>query len=221
MALRDYLFYLKEMEPSIVKGLSTAARSIRHSSQQCLCQSQVLQPAMFTKQVRDMSTGERSALSKLSASTRASRNTITDSASMHFRFNQFLYNPYPVQDPPHHLHVYSHKHNTHITLTRPNREPLLSMSCGNIGFRKAQRSKFDAAHQLASFMMGKIQEEGHLLNMKRLEVVLRGFGPGREAFTKVLLGPEGKNIRNLVCRVTDASRLKFGGCRSKNVRRLG
>ncbi|KKZ57986.1 hypothetical protein EMCG_05538 [[Emmonsia] crescens] len=211
------------MRGGIVKSLSAAVQSIGHPGQQCLRQPHALWPAVCThaQQVRDMSTGGTSALSKLSASTRAPRNTNSDSASMTFRLNQVVQTGYAIQDPPHHLHVYSHKHNTHITLTRPNREPLLSMSCGNIGFRKAQRSKFDAAHQLASFMMGKIQEDGHLLTMKRLEVVLRGFGPGREAFTKVLLGPEGKNIRKMVCRVTDATRLKFGGCRSKNVRRLG
>lgn len=205
------------------KCLSIAVQSIGLPRQQYLLQSQAFRPSVCThaKKARDMSTGGPSALSKLSASTRVTRNANNDSASMTFRLNQVVQYGYAIQDPPHHLHVYSHKHNTHITLTQPNREPLLSMSCGNIGFRKAQRSKFDAAHQLASFMMGKIQEEGHLLTMKRLEVVLRGFGPGREAFTKVLLGPEGKNIRNMVCRVTDATRLKFGGCRSKRVRRLG
>ena len=59
------------------------------------------------------------------------------------------------------------------------------------------------------------------MEIKRLEVVFRDFGPGREAFTKVLLGSEGRNIRGLVSRVTDATRLKFGGTRSRKVRRLG
>ncbi|KAK2752813.1 hypothetical protein FQN55_005945 [Onygenales sp. PD_40] len=147
--------------------------------------------------------------------------TERDAATMTSRFRDIINDPYPVQDPPHHLHVYSHKHNTHMTLTKPNREPLLSLSCGNIGFRKAHRSKFDAAHQLSSFMIGKIQEDGHLMTIKRLEVVLRGFGAGREAFTKVLLGPEGKYLREVVTRVTDSTRVKFGGTKSRNVRRLG
>ncbi|OAX85241.1 hypothetical protein ACJ72_00363 [Emergomyces africanus] len=207
------------MRGGIVKSLSSAAQSIGHPGQQCLRHSQALLPAVctYTQQARDMSTGGTSALSKLSASTRAPRNTNSDSASMSFRLNQVVHTGYAIQDPPHHLHVYSHKHNTHITLTRPNREPLLSMSCGNIGFRKAQRSKFDAAHQLASFMMGKIQEDGHLLTMKRLEVVLRGFGPGREAFTKVLLGPEGKNIRNMILLVPITESLVNGRDRDSNL----
>jgi ribosomal protein S11 len=53
-----------------------------------------------------------------------------------------------------------------------------------------------------------------------VEVIMRGFGPGREAFQKALLGSEGHLIRPLVKRVSDATRLKFGGARSPNVRRL-
>ena len=120
----------------------------------------------------------------------------------------------------HHIHVYATKHNTHITLTKPNREPLLSVSAGNIGFRKAQRGSFDAAYQLASYSMGKMHERGMLVNMDKLEVVLRGYGPGREAFQKALLGSEGRGIKGKVTRVTDSTRLKFGGVRSKGVRRL-
>ena len=120
----------------------------------------------------------------------------------------------------HHLHVYSTKHNTHITVSKPNREPLFSLSAGNIGFRKSQRGSFDAAYQLAIYSMGKIHERGILINMDKLEVVLRGFGAGREAFQKALLGSEGKGIKGKVTRVTDSTRLKFGGVRSRNVRRL-
>ena len=68
--------------------------------------------------------------------------------------------------------------------------------------------------------MGKMHEGGMLLNMEKLEVVMRGFGAGREAFQKALLGTEGRGIKGKVTRVTDSTRLKFGGVRSKNVRRL-
>jgi small subunit ribosomal protein S11 len=68
--------------------------------------------------------------------------------------------------------------------------------------------------------MGKMHERGMLINMDKLEVVLRGFGAGREAFQKALMGSEGKGIKGKVTRVTDSTRLKFGGVRRKNVRRL-
>jgi small subunit ribosomal protein S11 len=120
----------------------------------------------------------------------------------------------------HHLHVYSTRRNTHVTLTRPNREPMLSLSCGNLNFRKAQRGTFDAAYQLVSYTMTQIVEKGFMQKIQKIEVLMRGYGPGREAFQKVLLGTEGKLIRQKVQRVTDSTRLKFGGTRSPNVRRL-
>ena len=131
---------------------------------------------------------------------------------------------------PHHFHVYATKHNTHITVTRPDRGAIISVSCGNLGFRKAGRGSYDAAYQLAAFVMKKIQDHpgtdkeskvGLMREIKEMEVVLRGFGPGREAVCKVLLGQEGQAIRGKVVKVTDATRLKFGGTRSPKPRRLG
>lgn len=69
--------------------------------------------------------------------------------------------------------------------------------------------------------MGMIQQKGLLREIHGLEVVLRDFGPGREAIQKILLGSEGKAIRGRVLRVMDATRLKFGGTRGKKPRRLG
>ncbi|KAI9762684.1 MAG: hypothetical protein M4579_000302 [Chaenotheca gracillima] len=127
----------------------------------------------------------------------------------------------PQEQPPHHLHVLSSKHNTHITLTKPNRDALISLSAGNIGFRKSKRGDYDAAFQLAGYVLNKIKDQGLLRNIQKVELVLRGFGPGREAVTKALLGSEGRLIRPRICQVTDATRLKFGGTRSKKPRRIG
>lgn len=125
------------------------------------------------------------------------------------------------EDDKHKLHVYATKHNTHLCLTRPNRDPLISVSCGNIGFRKAGRGTYDAAYQLAAFLMNRIQDKGLLPQIKKLELIYRGFGPGREAVTKAILGAEGKRIRPLIVKLADSTRLKFGGVRSKKPRRLG
>ncbi|GAB7339056.1 hypothetical protein MBLNU457_5714t1 [Dothideomycetes sp. NU457] len=142
-----------------------------------------------------------------------------------------------MYQPKYKLHVYSTKHNTHMTLTAPvpqkasndnnpyaAPEPnkvVLSLSAGNIGFRKAGRGSYDAAFQLTAFVTKQIKERGLLRDIEMLEVVLRGFGAGREAVTKALLGVEGKNIRPLITSVVDATRLKFGGPRSPKPRRLG
>ncbi|KAL8995668.1 MAG: hypothetical protein Q9169_004638 [Polycauliona sp. 2 TL-2023] len=128
---------------------------------------------------------------------------------------------FPPLPQPHHLHVYATKHNTHITLTAPSRDPIISVSAGTIGFRKAARGTYDAAYQLGAYVMGRIQQQGLLAQIQHLEVVMRDFGPGREAVSKILLGSEGRNLRGRVIRVSDCTRLKFGGTRSKKPRRLG
>lgn len=149
-----------------------------------------------------------------------------------------------MSDLPHKLHVYATKHNTHITLVQPARpasqtpssahststssvlqnksiDVLLSLSAGNIGFRKAGRGSYDAGYQLGSFVLKQIQERGMLVGGAKLEVVLRGFGAGREAVTKCLLGAEGSRVRGRIVSVVDSTRLKQGGPRSKKPRRLG
>ncbi|KPI43711.1 uncharacterized protein AB675_6454 [Cyphellophora attinorum] len=117
-------------------------------------------------------------------------------------------------DEPYHIHVYAHKHNTHITFTEPSRNPLLSFSCGNIGLRHAQRSSFDAAYQLSTYAMKKMamlswksggkkaaEKRGgkdDIMNPLRtiqdvfaVEVIMRGFGPGREPFRRPYWGVRG------------------------------
>lgn len=147
-----------------------------------------------------------------------------------------------IREPPaepHHLHIYSTKHNTHLCLTRPNTEPIISFSAGNIGFRKGQRGSYDAAFQLSSYVFKMMKDRGLLRNanetdldfedlgmktespIKNLEVILRGFGKGREATVKAIMGNEGRGLRDRIIRVSDATRLKFGGTRSPKPRRLG
>lgn len=125
------------------------------------------------------------------------------------------------EDDRHKLNIYATKHNTHITLAKPNRDAIISVSCGNIGFRKAGRGSYDAGYQLAAFVMSRIKDKGLLPQIQKLELVYRGFGQGREAVTKAILGSEGKQIRPLIVKLSDSTRLKFGGVRSKKPRRLG
>ncbi|KAI1100705.1 translational machinery component [Jackrogersella minutella] len=122
---------------------------------------------------------------------------------------------------PFHFHIYAHKHNAHITVTKPNRNAIISMSTGQIGFKKSKRSGYDAAYQLTTYVIDKLHQGNWHKNISTMEVVLRGFGPGREAATKVLLGTEGRYLRNKIVKVSDATRLKFGGTRSPKPRRLG
>jgi small subunit ribosomal protein S11 len=126
---------------------------------------------------------------------------------------------------PHRLHCYSTKHNTHLTLSRPNNDPVLAVSSGQVGFKKSARGSWDAGYQLATYVMRLIKDRGWLVpghkdSVSRIEVVFRGFGEGRKAFESALQGTEGRYMRGLVVSVTDATRTKFGGTRSQNPRRL-
>ncbi|KAI9834647.1 MAG: hypothetical protein M1826_000049 [Phylliscum demangeonii] len=96
----------------------------------------------------------------------------------------------------------------------------MSFSAGNLGFKKAARGSYDAAYQLATYVLSRMQNSGILNSITEIEVVLRGFGQGREAVTKALLGGEAHDIRSRLVRLTDATRLKFGGTRSKKPRRV-
>lgn len=124
-------------------------------------------------------------------------------------------------EEPFHFHIYGHKHNTHITVTKPDRNAIISISAGQLGFRKAKRGTYDAAYQLCAFVIDKLNQGNWHKKIHKLEVVLRGFGNAREAATKVLLGNEGKFLKPKIVSVSDATRLKFGGTRSPKPRRLG
>ncbi|MCJ1240610.1 hypothetical protein MMC14_008614 [Varicellaria rhodocarpa] len=180
----------------------------------------------LSKDLRSL--GEKVVGNKTKRSTPTSTNNQLTSLSQtlgRYATRGKLETPYdnkPIEpNNPHHLHIYATKHNTHITLTQPNRNPIISLSTGNLGFKKAARGTYDAAYQLGSYVMNRIQDQGLLMKIQNLELVLRGFGPGREALTKIMLGSEGMGLRRMVCRVTDSTRLKFGGTRSPKARRLG
>jgi small subunit ribosomal protein S11 len=119
------------------------------------------------------------------------------------------------------LHVFSSKNNTITTFTKPNGDPISWSSAGSCGFRKSQRSGYEAGYQCAVKMFQKIEDymrvTEHAFN---LELLFKGFGQGRDALQKALLTVEGENIRNLIIRLTDRTPIKIGGTRAKKARRL-
>ncbi|GAA5911748.1 hypothetical protein JCM8208_005587 [Rhodotorula glutinis] len=149
---------------------------------------------------------------------------------------------------PYKLHVYSTRNNTILTLsTSPAaasssayssssegagpHHPVAWVSAGNAGYKGAARGTYDAAVEVTLRMFRKIQdlvEPPVLAGGQRvkaagpppteLEVVWKGFGQGRDAVFRTLMGAEGDNVRGLVRRVTDATPLKVGGTRPKKRR---
>lgn len=96
----------------------------------------------------------------------------------------------------------------------------LHVSAGMLGFRKAHRAEYEAGYQVSSRLFKMIEEKKLFGPNDKVELILRDFGKGREAFTSALQGKEGAHVRPHIVRVTDNTRLKFGGSRSKKLRRL-
>lgn len=104
-------------------------------------------------------------------------------------------------------------------LTLPQKV-VMSASTGNLGFRKAQRGEYEAAYQLSSFMFTEMRNRKVFDECPKLEVVLRQFGKGRQAFLEVLTGKNGAAVRDHVTKISDLTPIKFGGTKSPTPRRL-
>ncbi|KAI8072524.1 hypothetical protein BC940DRAFT_292782 [Gongronella butleri] len=119
-----------------------------------------------------------------------------------------------LSQSPYQLHINASFNNTIITLTRPNGSPLVATSGGSAGFKKAQRSGYEAAHQAAVQLLDKMNAKN--LQIQNIHIILKGFGPGRDAAFKALTTGQTWSVR----RITDATPTPFGGCRPKKARRL-
>lgn len=92
-----------------------------------------------------------------------------------------------------------------------------ALSTGHLGFRKSTRGEYDAAFQTAAKAFSLIEEKG---GDEKIEIVMKEFGKGRQAFINALKGKEGSGIRNRIMRISDATKIKFGGTKSPTRRRL-
>jgi small subunit ribosomal protein S11 len=138
------------------------------------------------------------------------------------------------------------KHNTHLSLVavvedldfvekNPNlshndkvlyylqlpHHPKLHISAGQLGFRKSNRQEYEAAYQVATKMFKTIEEKNLIGPNDKVELIMKDFGKGRPPFLAALQGKEGTNIRSNIVRISDNTKLRFGGARPKKQRRLG
>ncbi|KAK0546490.1 hypothetical protein OC845_004568 [Tilletia horrida] len=151
------------------------------------------------------------------------------------------------QSSYHRLHIKTSRNNTILTFTTPDGNPLAAATGGTAGFKKSQRSGYEAGYRAAFQMFDHISEyrkttfgagigaprsshaarmSGGLVSLPMksqdltIETIWSGFGQGREAVFRALMTNEGQNVRSLVKRVTDATPLKIGGVRPKKRRML-
>ncbi|WFD31463.1 hypothetical protein MSPP1_002499 [Malassezia sp. CBS 17886] len=121
---------------------------------------------------------------------------------------------------PHRLHVQSTRNNTIVTLTMPTGEPLASASGGSVGFKKANRSGYEAGYRAALRVFDQIAANRARWQMGSIEMLWNGFGQGREAVFRALLANEGEHVRTMVKVMTDKTPIKIGGVRPKKRRML-
>ena len=123
------------------------------------------------------------------------------------------------------LSVHSSQNNSIFTLTDPERKVIFRTSPGVHGYRKFNRSTYEASHSCATAMVRRLEEEKERLredgrDPPRIALMFNGFGQGREAMTTVLLSGEGTTVRNMVWMITDKTPIKVGGVRPRKAKRL-
>ena len=144
------------------------------------------------------------------------------------------------------LHCLTSHSNTLLTLTNHKHEPIMWTSAGLCGFKKAARGGYEAGFRSMLTMLGKMkqkEDEDAALAIKsrvdprhvqktqakkqkppfrprRIQLIIKDFGLGREAIATVLTSQEGDHYRTKITSIVDATPLKFGGVRARAKRRL-
>ncbi|KTW25796.1 hypothetical protein T552_03409 [Pneumocystis carinii B80] len=149
-------------------------------------------------------------------------NSNTESSELSNTIGEIVNKPFEnscqKEEKIYHLHAYCTDNNTIITLTNSNYNPIICISSGMVGFKKGQRGGYEAGYQTCMSLFKKMMEKN--IYPTQFEIILRGFGKGREAIFKCVNGIEGLPFKSSVSRITDATRINFGGVRSRKARRL-
>ena len=109
------------------------------------------------------------------------------------------------------VHIKSTFNNTIITLTDKAGNTLTWASGGTVGFEGTRKGTPYAA-QLAA---DKVAREALRMGIKRVDVLVKGPGPGREPAIRTLQGA-GLEINQ----IKDVTPIPFNGCRPKKRRRV-
>jgi small subunit ribosomal protein S11 len=126
---------------------------------------------------------------------------------------------FALPKPKYRLHCQSTRNNTIVAFTKPEGHVIAWFSGGSCGFKKVNRSGYEAGYQCAVRVFKKIEEVAKVAPIQ-IDVFFKGFGQGREALHRALLTSEGQSVRPLVATITDRTPIKIGGTRAKKRRRL-
>ncbi len=109
------------------------------------------------------------------------------------------------------VHILSTYNNTHVTITDVYGNTLTWATAGRVGFRGTKKSTPFAA-QLAAERAAK---EAYEMGLRKVEVYVKGPGPGREAAIRAL-AQAGLQITAIV----DRTPIPHNGCRPPKRRRV-
>lgn len=123
-----------------------------------------------------------------------------------------------IEAKRYHLHIHATRNNTKLTLTNHLHNPVIQSSGGSVGFKKSQRSGYEAGYRAMTSLLEKMNKKG--LRPNSLDMTFYGFGQGREAVVSALGAPEWTRIREALTTISDGTKLQFGGCRPPKQRRL-
>lgn len=127
--------------------------------------------------------------------------------------------------PAFRFHCQSSRTNTINTFTDPDGNVISWLSGGSAGFRKRNRSTYEAGYQCAVRMFEKIEAKAAEHDAKEpdkpltVDLFCKGFGFGREALFKALMTAQGDGVRTRIVSITDRTAIKIGGTRSKKRKR--
>jgi len=115
------------------------------------------------------------------------------------------------------VHAVATGRNIHVTITDHKRNPLISMSAGQIGFKHSKRGTIEAGLETSIRAFKKLADLNR--DIEKVEVVLKGFRSGRSGFLTALMGQQGDFLRRKVVRITDATPLRIGSSKVRNMKR--